>query len=148
MGYTGPYALHTRCFSEFLATAIAIFLVLATFANLLLPGTKGHGMDFPFVAIGVGLAYFVPNMMLNHISAMSNPAMALASAVAGRIDWADFPAISAAELVGGFAGAVCMWLAFLPYFKTVPEPQGHVDDQLLRRRDILQPTALQVWGGG
>ncbi len=42
--YTGQYSLGSRCFSEFIATALMIFLGLGTLGNELLAKTKGHGM--------------------------------------------------------------------------------------------------------
>lgn len=42
--YEGPHTLGERCFSEFAATALMMFLGLGTLGNELLAKTKGHGM--------------------------------------------------------------------------------------------------------
>ena len=44
--YEGSFSLGARCFSEFAATALMIFLGLGTLANELLAKTKGHGMGY------------------------------------------------------------------------------------------------------
>lgn len=142
MAYAGPHTLGNRTLSEFLATFIANFLLLSMFANLLLPSTKGHGMGFPFIAIGVGLAYFIPVLMFNSISSYCNPAMALAAAIVDQISFTDFIALASAQFAGAFVGAVAMWVHYLPNFKTVPEPPDKGEDYLLRRRDVLQQGAL------
>ena len=46
--YEGSFSLGARCFSEFAATALMIFLGLGTLANELLAKTKGHGMGYAF----------------------------------------------------------------------------------------------------
>ena len=42
--YEGPHTLAERCFSEFAATALMMFLGLGTLGNELLAKTKGQGM--------------------------------------------------------------------------------------------------------
>ncbi len=43
------------------------------------------------------------------------------------------------------AGAVLMWLHFLPHFKTLPEPPPDArEDQLLRRRDAYREDQMAI----
>jgi hypothetical protein len=43
------------------------------------------------------------------------------------------------------AGAVLHWLHYLPHYKTLPEPPStDKDDHLLRRRDTMKDSALQI----
>lgn len=43
------------------------------------------------------------------------------------------------------AGAVLHWIHFLPHYKTLPEPPAtDKDDALLRRRDTMKESALQI----
>jgi hypothetical protein len=40
---------------------------------------------------------------------------------------------------------VLHWLHYLPHYKTLPEPASlDKDDALLRRRDVLKESALQI----
>lgn len=48
-------------------------------------------------------------------------------------------------MVHGAAGALLHWLHFLPHYKTVPEPPAlDRTDNMLRRRDTLEESALQI----
>eukprot|EP00842_Homolaphlyctis_polyrhiza_P001958 jgi/Hompol1/2763/HPOL_003025-RA len=140
------YSLGTRCTTEFLATALAIFLGDSVIANELLPGTKGHAMGFGFVAIGFGASFGVAIMMFGYASSHMNPSMALALWVIGRLNSSEFFSIAACEIAGGFIGALAMYLTYLPHFRTIPEP--HIDDDgvhhLLRSKDTIDPAALRI----
>lgn len=83
--------------------------------------------------------------MFNYISAHLNPASCLALLVLGEIDGKTFVGLALSEFAGAFAGAVLVWLHFLPHFKTIPEPPSKSDDELLlRSRDAMSPEALSI----
>ncbi|KAI8910075.1 aquaporin-like protein [Entophlyctis helioformis] len=145
MPYSGPYSLGTRCMTEFLGTAMAIFLGDSVIANELLPQTKGHGMGFGWIATSFGMSFGVSIIMFGYASAHINPAMALALWLIGRLSTGDFFAIAAAEIAGGFIGAVGMYITYLPHFRTVPEPKSNDEDSpLLRTRDTIDASALRI----
>ena len=57
----------------------------------------------------------------------------------------DFVAYSFCQLLGAFIGSVLMWLAFLPHFKTVPEPPPDDEEEtLLRSRDYVASPVLNI----
>ena len=57
----------------------------------------------------------------------------------------DFVAYSFCQLLGAFIGSMLMWLAFLPHFKTVPEPPpDDVEETLLRSRDYVASPVLNI----
>lgn len=102
-------------------------------------------MGWGFVALGFGMAFGVGKMVLGYISAMMNPAAALAHLIIGEMNGVQFAAAIGGEFLGAFLGAVLVWLHFLPHFKTVPEPLPHDEtDLLLRTRDALTPSALGI----
>lgn len=143
MGYEGPYTLGARCASEFVATWMFIFLLESVLANKLLPKTKGHDIGFGWIALGVGLACFLPVQYFGYISSMVNPAMALANCIAEVIDWSDLAPIAACQFAGAFLGGCTVWLFYLPHFATVPEPPpSKIADELLRTRDYINPSSL------
>jgi len=143
MGYEGPYSLTQRCASEFVATWMFVFLLESVLANKLLPKTKGHEIGFGWVALGVGLACFLPVQYFGYISSMVNPAMALANCVAETIDWSDLLPIAVCQISGAFLGGATVWLFYLPHFATVPEPPPMKGtDELLRTRDYIGPSSL------
>jgi glycerol uptake facilitator protein len=45
-----------------------------------------------------------------------NPAVTIALAAVGSFPWAQVPGYVAAQMVGAFAGAVLVWLAYLPHW--------------------------------
>jgi len=143
MGYEGEYTLGQRCAAEFVATWMFIFLLESVLANKLLPKTKGHELGFGWIALGVGLACFLPVQYFGYISSMVNPAMALANCVAEVIDWSDLLPIALCQFAGAFLGGCTVWLFYLPHFATVPEPPPvKMTDELLRTRDYINPSSL------
>lgn len=143
MGYSGDYSLLARCTSECFATFTFVFFLECLLANKLLPKTKAHDLNYGWLAFGVGMAVFLPVQFLGFISTSLNPAMALGAAIAGHIDWLDWPCLALAQVIGAFFGAVMMWVFYLPQFETDPEPApAKEDDRLLRTRDDMGPAAL------
>jgi glycerol uptake facilitator protein len=51
-----------------------------------------------------------------------NPAVTLALAAMGSFPWSDVAGYVAAQLAGGFVGAVLVWLAYLPHWEPTKDP--------------------------
>ncbi|MBN1534270.1 MAG: aquaporin family protein, partial [Spirochaetes bacterium] len=62
-----------------------------------------------FIGVNVAMAFGSPGA---HI----NPAVTLALAVAGKFPWQSVPWFMAAQCVGGFLGAMVVWLAYYPHW--------------------------------
>eukprot|EP00882_Tetradesmus_deserticola_P024665 GHRQ01026971.1.p1 GENE.GHRQ01026971.1~~GHRQ01026971.1.p1 ORF type:complete len:222 (+),score=87.52 GHRQ01026971.1:79-744(+) len=139
------YSLGIRCLAEFLGMMIVIYTGEAALANELLPSTKGHAMGWGWTVFTFGFAFLAPLHIFGRVSAKLNPAMCLAQWVWGNISGVDFVCLSLAEIAGAFVGAVLHWLHYLPHYKTLPEPAPQdSDEQLLRRRDAIKESALQI----
>jgi glycerol uptake facilitator-like aquaporin len=139
------YPLHVRALSEFLGMCFTILVGECALANELLPSTKGHGYGFFPVVWTFGFTFFVWLQVFGGVSAKLNPAMCLAQWIAGIITGGDFVVLSLAEFAGAFVGAVGVWVYYLPHFKSLPEPPSLApEDDLLRRRDVMQQNALQI----
>eukprot|EP00878_Enallax_costatus_P005388 GHUV01005657.1.p1 GENE.GHUV01005657.1~~GHUV01005657.1.p1 ORF type:complete len:450 (+),score=58.99 GHUV01005657.1:486-1835(+) len=139
------YSLGIRCLAEFIGMAIVIYTGEAALANELLPSTKGHAMGWGWTVFTFGFAFFAPLQIFSKVSAKLSPAMCLAQWVWGNITGVDFICLSLAEFAGAFVGAVLHWIHFLPHYKTLPEPPSmDKDDALLRRRDTMRESALQI----
>lgn len=139
------YSLGTRCLAEFIGMIIVIYTGEAALANELLPSTKGHAMGWGWTVFTFGFAFFAPLQAFAKVSAKLNPAMCLAQWVWGNLTGVDFICLSLAELAGAFVGAVLHWIHYLPHYKTLPEPAStDKDDHLLRRRDTMKESALQI----
>ncbi|UZW62190.1 MIP/aquaporin family protein [Lysobacter enzymogenes] len=54
--------------------------------------------------------------------AVMNPAMTLALAMAGKLQWALVPGFVAAQLAGAFVGAVLVYLTYLAHWRDTDDP--------------------------
>ncbi|KAJ8328012.1 hypothetical protein QVD99_006258 [Batrachochytrium dendrobatidis] len=151
MPYSGKYSLATRCLTEFLGTALAIFLGDSVIANELLPLTKGHSMGFGWIATAFGMAFTLSILMFGYASAHVNPAMTLTLFIINKLSFVDCICLILSQLAGGFMGAVAMFIVYLPHFRTIPEPPASTAcgsdtnaNVLLRTRDAIDVDALRV----
>jgi len=103
--------------SEFLGTMLLVFLGDAVVANVALKGTKGNGSGFTFVTLGWMVAVAVPVLMFGWIGgAHFNPAVTFGLAIAGLFDWSSVAGYIAAQMAGGFVGAVFVYIFYKPHF--------------------------------
>ncbi|MFC3533328.1 MIP/aquaporin family protein [Vogesella facilis] len=104
-------------FGEFIGTALLVLLGNGVVANVLLKGTKGHNSGLIVVAFGWAMAVFVGVFSVAAISgAHLNPAVSVALAVAGKFAWSDVPGYVGAQMAGGMAGALLVWLIYRDHF--------------------------------
>jgi glycerol uptake facilitator protein len=104
-------------FGEFIGTALLVLLGNGVVANVILKNTKGHNSGLIVIAFGWAMAVFVGVFSVAAISgAHLNPAVTVALAVAGKFAWADAPGYIAAQMLGGMAGALLMWLIYRDHF--------------------------------
>ena len=98
-------------FGEFIGTALLVLLGNGVVANVLLKNTKGHNSGLIVIAFGWAMAVFVGVFSVAAISgAHLNPAVSVALAVAGKFAWSKVPGYVLAQMLGGMAGAVGVWL--------------------------------------
>lgn len=87
-------------------------------ANVLLNKSKGENSGWIVITAGWALAVFVAVAAVARVSgAHLNPAVTIALAVVGPFHWSDVPGYIAAQMAGAFAGAVIVWLAYLPHWR-------------------------------
>ena len=109
--------------AEVFGTAILIVLGDGVVANVVLQRTKGHNSGWIVITTGWALAVTIAVYCVNAISgAHLNPAVTIALATTGAFDWAKVPGYIAAQIAGGFLGAVIVWLMYLPHWKATPDP--------------------------
>jgi glycerol uptake facilitator protein len=113
------------CFAECIGTALLILLGNGVVANVVLPKTKGSGSGWIVITFGWGMAVFVAVWCVGPISgAHINPAVTLALAIAGKFSWNLLPAFVAAQLLGGFVGAVLVFLVYRDHFAASNDPDA------------------------
>lgn len=110
--------------SEVLGTAILVVLGVGVVANVLLPKNGGFGGGPLMINIGWGFAVFSGVFAAYKSGAHLNPAVTLGMWASGADAYAkgvDITAAStltyvAAQFVGGFIGAVVVWMAYKKQF--------------------------------
>jgi len=111
--------------AEFLGTALLIILGDGVVANVLLSRSKAYNAGWIVITSGWALGVFVAVFAVGRISgAHLNPAVSVAMALAGDFPWASVPAYILAQVLGAVAGALIVWLAFLPHWKITDDPEA------------------------
>jgi glycerol uptake facilitator protein len=109
--------------AETIGTAILIILGDGVVAGVLLARSKAQNAGWIVITFGWGLAVAIAVYAVASVSgAHLNPAVTLALAINGGIDWADAPLYFAGEFLGAFIGAVIVWLHYLPHWEVTDDP--------------------------
>jgi glycerol uptake facilitator protein len=103
--------------AELVGTLILVLLGDGVVANVLLNRTKGQNSGWIVITVGWGIAVAMAVYAVGRISgAHLNPAVTIGLATIGSFAWADVPGYLAAQMIGGFLGAIIVWLAYLPHW--------------------------------
>jgi glycerol uptake facilitator protein len=109
--------------AETIGTMILVLLGDGVVANVVLGKTKGQNGGWIVISMGWGVAVALAVYAVGRISgAHLNPAVTIALATIGSFPWAQVPGYIAAQMIGGFLGAVLVWLAYLPHWSATPDP--------------------------
>ncbi len=112
-----------KCFGEFMGTLVLILLGDGVVANVLLRKSKAEGAGW--IVITSGWAFAVMAGVFTAIACGSsdahlNPAVTMGFAVSSG-HFSNFVPYLIAQMAGAFAGAVLVWLHFLPHWKETPD---------------------------
>ncbi|QWK78837.1 aquaporin family protein [Ochrobactrum sp. BTU1] len=104
---------------EFLGTMVLILLGDGVVANVLLAKSKGQNSGWIVITAGWGFAVLCGVMVAVAAGSAGhlNPAVTLAFYAAGTFPAAEVAPYIAAQMLGAFAGAVLVYLAYLPHWK-------------------------------
>jgi glycerol uptake facilitator protein len=109
---------------EFVGTMLLIVLGDGVVANVLLAKSKGQGSGWMVIATGWGFAVFFGVAVVARVSgAHLNPAVSVGLATAGLFPWASVPGYIVAQMLGALAGAIVVWLAYLPHWKVTEDAE-------------------------
>jgi glycerol uptake facilitator protein len=111
--------MHGPLVGEFMGTLVLILLGDGVVANVLLKRTKGENSGWIVITTAWGLAVVAgicTAVASGSPAAHINPAVTLASAMLSG-NWSNVLPFWAAQFAGAFAGAVLVWLAYLPHWK-------------------------------
>lgn len=109
--------LLTKCIFEFVGTLVLILLGDGVCCATSLNKSKAQGAGWVVVTLGWGLAVMCGVFIAGPYSgAHLNPVVTLGFAIAGQFDWCAVLPYIAAQMLGGFAGAVLVYLFYKDHF--------------------------------
>lgn len=105
--------------AELIGTFLLILIGVGVVANVLLPGTKGHDPNAPWMVITTAWAlavYIGVVVAAPYSGAHLNPAVTIGLAIAGDFEWVKVPSFVLAQVIGAFGGAGAAWLMYRDHF--------------------------------
>ncbi|MGI9428566.1 MAG: MIP/aquaporin family protein, partial [Bythopirellula sp.] len=109
--------------AELVGTALLVLLGNGVVANVLLNKTAGNSAGWIVITTGWGLAVALAAYTVGRISgAHINPAVTLGLASIGELEESLVPTYLAAQMLGGFIGAVLVWLTYHPHWEATEDP--------------------------
>lgn len=109
-------------FAEFFGTMLLILLGNGVVAGVLLKGSKSENAGWLTVITGWGLAVILCVYAVGSISgAHLNPALTIALAMKGDFASDLVMGYVLAQFAGAFAGAILVWLFYLPHWKATSD---------------------------
>ena len=92
-------------------------------ASTVLKQSKGYNGGWIVITIAWGLAVMCGVLIAGPYSgAHLNPALSIGLAAAGSFPWASVPGYVAAQLLGGFCGAVLVYIYYKDHFDATDDP--------------------------
>jgi glycerol uptake facilitator protein len=109
--------------AEFLGTMVLVAMGDGVVANVSLEHSKAKDAGWLVIATGYGIAVAIAVYAVGRISgAHLNPAVTIALATIGSFPWSQVPAYIAAQTLGAFAGAIIVWIVYLPHWRVTRDP--------------------------
>lgn len=110
-------------FAEFLGTLVLILMGDGVCACTSLDKSKGKGAGWVVVTLAWGFAVMCGVFIAGPYSgAHLNPALTLAMAIGGSLAWSMVPGYIIAQMLGGFCGAVLVWLFYKDQYDATADP--------------------------
>lgn len=110
--------MFTAYIAEFIGTILLVLLGDGVCASLSLDGSLFKGAGPIYTMLGWGLAVMLPAMAFGTQSAAHfNPALTISLAVIGAFPWSGVLGYIVAQMLGGFVGAILVYVVFHDQFK-------------------------------
>src|SRR5215813_8050906 len=115
--------MHGPFLGEFMGTLVLILFGDGVVANVLLKKSKGE--DSGWIVIATGWAVAVMAGIFTAVACGSpgahiNPAVTLTVAIISG-DWSHVAMFWLAQVLGGFAGGLLVWVTYLPHWSITPD---------------------------
>lgn len=116
------YSLSTQFFFELLGTLVLVLMGDGVCACCSLNKSKGQGGGWIVITFAWGFAVMCGVLLAGpYTGAHLNPAVSVGLAIAGLFDWALVPCYVAAQMIGGFLGAVLVWAFYKDHYDATPD---------------------------
>ena len=112
----------TQYLFEFIGTLVLVLLGDGVCAACSLNHSKAKGAGWVVITLGWGFAVMTGVLIAGPVSgAHLNPAVTLGLAIAGSFPWASVVGYIIAQMLGGFVGAVLVWLFYKDHYKATAD---------------------------
>ena len=108
---------------EFFGTLVLVLFGDGVCCACSLNKSKAQNAGWVVIALGWGLAVMMGALIAGPSGGHLNPAVTLGLAVAGSFAWESVAGYIVAQMLGGFVGAVLVYLFYIDHFKAT-EDQG------------------------
>lgn len=113
----------TKCLFEFVGTVILVLFGDGVVASTVLKKSKGENGGWIVITMAWGLAVMLGVFIAGPYSgAHLNPAVTLGLAAAGTFSWALVLPYIVAQMLGGFLGAVLVYLYYKDHYDVTDDP--------------------------
>ncbi len=110
---------------EFIGTMVLILLGGGVCAASSLEKSKAKGGGWIVISMGWGFAVMVGVFIAGSVSgAHLNPVVSLGCAIAGTMEWAAVPGYVIGQMLGGFTGAVLVYLMYKDHYDATDDPDA------------------------
>lgn len=108
--------------AELVGTALLVTLGDGVVANVILNKTKGNNGGLLAITFGWAIAVFVGVFAVASVSgAHLNPAVTVALATAGKLEWSQVPDYIGAQMLGAMLGALIVWITYRQHFNATED---------------------------
>ena len=115
--------MYMKYIFEFIGTMVLILLGDGVCAATGLERSKAKGGGWVVIAMGWGFAVMTGVFISGSVSgAHLNPVVSLSCAIAGSMEWSAVPGYVIAQMLGGFTGALLVWLFYKDHFDATSDP--------------------------
>ncbi|EFW37795.1 MIP/aquaporin family protein [Treponema phagedenis] len=112
----------TNFLAELIGTAVLIIFGDGVVASVVLKKSKAENAGWVVITIAWGLAVLMGIYAVGRFTgAHLNPAVTLGMAAIGNLPWSEVLPYIAGQMIGGFIGAVIVWLAYLPHWEATED---------------------------
>ena len=107
---------------ELIGTLVLVLLGDGVCAACSLNKSKAQGGGWVVIALAWGFAVMMGVLIAGPVSgAHLNPVVSLGLALAGTFPWASVPGYVIAQMLGGFVGAVLVWVFYKDHYKATAD---------------------------